>query len=132
MWDFLWLVMIENLFLNSTLKIYGPSEKKKELESHLLWATPSRRGFPKRSAAPVPAGPSSQRPQISQVQDPQKAIQLRQILDSLEKVDDEGRRSSLLDSLCSNEDILNLPLHPNPPSIESGDLLTNLLKHQVR
>ena len=126
------LVGDRNLFLNSTLKIYGPTEKRNELESHLLWATPSQRGLPKRSAAPVPAGPSSQRLQVSQVQDPQKAIELRQILDNLEKVDDEGRRSSLLDSLCSNEDILNLPLHPNPPSIESGDLLTYLLKHQVR
>ncbi|KAF8345940.1 SNF2 family N-terminal domain-containing protein [Amanita rubescens] len=120
--------------LSITLKIYGPVEKRIELEPHLTWATPGQRGFPKRSAASVSAGPPppSQRPQVSRVEDAQKAVELRQIIDNLEKVDDDGRRSSLLDSLCSNEDILNLPLHPSPPSIESGELLTNLLKHQCQ
>ncbi|TFY66346.1 hypothetical protein EVG20_g4743 [Dentipellis fragilis] len=61
-----------------------------------------------------------------------KAAELRQILNSLEKVDDEGRRSSLLDTLCSTEDVLSLPLYPNPPSIESGELRVNLLKHQAQ
>ncbi|KAL0956474.1 hypothetical protein HGRIS_002620 [Hohenbuehelia grisea] len=59
-----------------------------------------------------------------------KAQELKQMIHGLEKVDDEGRRSSLLDNLCSVEDILNLPLHPNPPSIKSGDLKVDLLKHQ--
>ena len=62
----------------------------------------------------------------------QKARELRGILDSLEKVDDEGRRSSLLDTLCSVADVLELPEHPSPPSISGGDLKVNLLKHQVR
>ena len=61
----------------------------------------------------------------------QKAAELRQIINSLEKVDDEGRRSSLLDSVCSTEDILNLPLHPSPPGIEQGNLVVDLMKHQV-
>lgn len=60
-----------------------------------------------------------------------KATELKQMLNSLEKVDDEGRRSSLLDTLCSKEDILNLPLHPNPPGLKNGDLQVDLLKHQV-
>ncbi|KAH9941011.1 SNF2 family N-terminal domain-containing protein [Amylocystis lapponica] len=60
----------------------------------------------------------------------EKAAELRQILNSLEKVDDEGRRSSLLDTLCSVDDVLKLPVHPNPPGIESGDLRVNLLRHQ--
>ena len=51
-----------------------------------------------------------------------KAQELKQILNNLEKVDDEGRRSSLLDTLCSVEDVLELPEHPSPPSISSGDL----------
>ena len=62
----------------------------------------------------------------------QKAAELKQMLNNLEKVDDEGRRSSLLDTLCSTDDVFNLPLHPNPPGIESGQLVVNLLKHQVR
>jgi SWI/SNF-related matrix-associated actin-dependent regulator of chromatin subfamily A3 len=40
--------------------------------------------------------------------------------------------SLILSKLCSTEDILNLPLHPNPPGIETGELVVNLLKHQVR
>jgi SWI/SNF-related matrix-associated actin-dependent regulator of chromatin subfamily A3 len=60
-----------------------------------------------------------------------RAAELRQTLANLEKVDDEGRRSSLLDTLCSTEDVLNLPEHPNPPGIASGELRVDLLKHQV-
>lgn len=60
-----------------------------------------------------------------------KAAELRQVLNSLEKVDDEGRRSSLLDTLCVVEDVLGLPLHPSPPGIANGDLKVDLLKHQV-
>jgi hypothetical protein len=61
-----------------------------------------------------------------------KAVELRQMLNNLEKVDDEGRRSSLLDTLCSTDDILNLPAHSNPPGISSGELHVDLLKHQAR
>ncbi|KIJ68013.1 hypothetical protein HYDPIDRAFT_107592 [Hydnomerulius pinastri MD-312] len=60
----------------------------------------------------------------------QRAVELKQMLGSLEKVDDEGRRASLLDTLCSTDDILNLPLHPSPPGVASGDLMVDLLKHQ--
>jgi SWI/SNF-related matrix-associated actin-dependent regulator of chromatin subfamily A3 len=60
-----------------------------------------------------------------------RAAELRQMLANLEKVDDDGRRSSLLDTLCSTEDILNLPEHPSPPGIASGELRVDLLKHQV-
>lgn len=61
-----------------------------------------------------------------------KAAELRSMLNNLEKVDDEGRRDSLLDTLCSTEDILNLPLHPDPPGTKNGQLMVDLLKHQVR
>ncbi|KAJ3514328.1 hypothetical protein NLJ89_g2437 [Agrocybe chaxingu] len=61
-----------------------------------------------------------------------KAAELRQMLNSLEKVDDEGRRSSLLDTLCSTDDILSLPLCPSPPGIASGELTVDLLKHQLQ
>jgi SWI/SNF-related matrix-associated actin-dependent regulator of chromatin subfamily A3 len=61
-----------------------------------------------------------------------RAAELRQMLSNLEKVDDEGRRTSLLDTLCSTEDVFNLPEHPNPPGIASGELRVDLLRHQVR
>jgi SWI/SNF-related matrix-associated actin-dependent regulator of chromatin subfamily A3 len=140
--------------MTRTLKIYGASDMRDRLEPLLIWATPGQRGFPSRQASapqdlviPMPfsagAGPSTQRrgPTQTHVQQEaakkqqdalQKAAELRQMLSTLEKVDDEGRRSSLLDTLCSTGDVLNLPLHPNPPGIKNGDLRVDLLKHQVK
>lgn len=60
-----------------------------------------------------------------------KAHELQQILNNLEKVDDEGRRVSLLDSLTAVDDVLGLPEHPSPPG-KGGDLKVDLMKHQVR
>lgn len=165
----------------STLKIYGPSNKRDQLEPVLIWATPGQRGFPKKNTAPpasqgartARAGasasstgasaaqivggssyastPSSSSyasgsgshltPQQKALQEAQlrkqqaefaKAAELRQILNSLEKVDDEARRGSLLDTLCSAEDVMVLPVHPSPPGVGSGELRVELLKHQVR
>ncbi|TFY52347.1 hypothetical protein EVJ58_g10068 [Rhodofomes roseus] len=65
-----------------------------------------------------------------QAEEMAKSAELRQILDNLTKVDDENRRSSLLDTLCAVADVLEMPEHPSPPSITSGDLKVNLLKHQ--
>lgn len=61
-----------------------------------------------------------------------RAMELRQMLSGLERVDDEDRRASLLDTLCSMVDLLNLPVHPNPPGVASGELVVDLLKHQVK
>lgn len=41
-------------------------------------------------------------------------------------------RKKVDDKLCSAEDVLKLPEHPNPPGVATGDLLVDLLKHQVR
>lgn len=139
----------------STLKIYGASDKRRELEPLLIWATPGQRGFPSTTAssraatsAPTNIGTrsiaqatpsSSQRRQTpaqteavrKQQEALQKAAELRQMLNNLEKVDDEGRRSSMLDTLYSADDVFNLLLHPSPPGILSGDLTVDLLRHQV-
>jgi SWI/SNF-related matrix-associated actin-dependent regulator of chromatin subfamily A3 len=147
-----------------TLKVYGASDKRSQLEPLLIWATPRQRGFPPRSNNGTPytvpgapadsgrgssstsaasaAGASSQhrsgmtaaqkKAAAKQQEALQKAMELKQMLNNLEKVDDEGRRSSLLDTLCSTEDVLNLPLHPDPPGIKNGNLVVDLLKHQVR
>jgi hypothetical protein len=66
-----------------------------------------------------------------QVEALRNAAELRQMLSGLAKVDDEGRRGSLLDALCAVDDILSLPMRKNPPGITSGELKVNLLKHQV-
>ncbi|KAK7053402.1 hypothetical protein VNI00_004028 [Paramarasmius palmivorus] len=167
--------------LTMTLKIYGPSDKRAELEPRLIWATPGKRGFAPRAGTstassssqvglsggygasgynasgyggygggmPVPFPPppsysaySTSRPapptqtpeQLEKIRKQQealrKAAELREMFNTLEKVNDEGRRSSLLDTVCSTEDILDLPLHPEPPGVESGDLKVDLLKHQ--
>jgi len=60
-----------------------------------------------------------------------KASELNNMLKTLEKKDDDERRSSLLDTVCSVEDILNLPEYPSPPGIQTGDLKVDLLRHQV-
>ncbi|KZO90728.1 hypothetical protein CALVIDRAFT_568793 [Calocera viscosa TUFC12733] len=57
--------------------------------------------------------------------------ELQRVLDGFKRVNDEGRRDTLLDSLCAEQDILKAPQHPNPPSKSSGDLTTDLLKHQA-
>ena len=139
------------------MRIYGASDKRNILESQLAWAIPRQRGPPPRGSAPSVVGPSYaessyaySQPSSSQrvasggivnqareeaIKKQQEALhraaELKQMLTSLEKVDDEGRRASLLDTLCSSDDILNLPEHPNPPSIASGELVVNLLRHQV-
>lgn len=148
----------------STLKIYGPSDKRNEMEKKLMLAQDrSSRPDPSQSSAmPPPYGaaasyasyadpgfssgdpssaghstsmaiPSTQSTEALRKQQEAfaRAADLRQTLSNLEKVDDEGRRSSLLDSLCSIEDVLGLPEHPNPPGIASGELRVDLLKHQV-
>lgn len=49
------------------------------------------------------------------------------MVSTLEKVNDEGRRSSLLDSICANEDILALPQYDTS---QLRGLKVSLLKHQ--
>ncbi|KAJ7497415.1 SNF2 family N-terminal domain-containing protein [Mycena latifolia] len=143
--------------LDITLKIYGSPNRRQELEARLIWATPGQRGFPSRSGsnsqasgrlagppplpAPSQAGPSAKRrpdpaqsaAQLEAARKQQEALQkaadLKKMLSSLEQVDDEARRSSLLDQLLSTDDILNLPVHPNPPGVGNG-LVVDLLKHQ--
>ena len=105
---------------------YGTSE----LAGPVPWASGS--GYSGYGAyTPIP---STQTPEALRKQQEEfaRAAELRQTLANLEKVDDEGRRSSLLDTLCSTEDVLGLPEHPNPPGIASGELRVDLLKHQVR
>ncbi len=90
---------------------------------------PQSSGYDSRSSGygtHVPSAPSAE----AQEEFVRNA-EFRQMLANLEKVDDEGRRTSLLDTLCSTEDVLNLPEHPNPPGIASGELRVDLLKHQV-
>jgi len=81
-----------------------------------------------------PASSASQRPEVLRKQQEEfaRAAELKQMLANLDRVDDEGRRSSFLDTLCSTEDVLDLPEHPSPPGIASGELQVDLLRHQVR
>src|SRR6266849_6018298 len=140
----------------STLKIYGPSDKRNEIAKKLTLAQnrSSKPGPSQSSAMPAPdyavpglsggdplsagfgtsmAIPPTQSTEALRKQQEEfaRAAELRQMLSNLEKVDDEGRRSSLLDTLCSTEDVLGLPEHPNPPGIASGELRVDLLRHQV-
>ncbi|PFH50907.1 hypothetical protein AMATHDRAFT_3537 [Amanita thiersii Skay4041] len=125
--------------LSLTLKLYGPADKRDELEPSLRWATSSQHGSPKKSTAipstslavglPGSSQCGDRAPRMS-AEEITKAAELSQILNNMTKIDDAGRRSSMLDSLCFIEDILDLPVHPNPPSRKTGELLSDLLKHQ--
>ena len=86
---------------------------------------------PHKAYAPV-LTPAQEAAQKKLAEDMKKATELRQILDDLEKVNDEGRWASLLDQLLSTDDVLMLPEYPNPPGINAGNLTVDLLKHQVQ
>ncbi|KAJ3534925.1 hypothetical protein NMY22_g6710 [Coprinellus aureogranulatus] len=96
------------------------------------------------SYSPAQAGPAS-RPtqgtshsaaQLEKIRQQQealaKAAELQEMLNTLEKVNDEGRRESLLDTICTKDDILNLPVHADPPGTAKGNLKVDLLKHQLQ
>ncbi|KNZ72866.1 Putative SWI/SNF-related matrix-associated actin-dependent regulator of chromatin subfamily A member 3-like 1, partial [Termitomyces sp. J132] len=108
-----------------TLLIYGASNARDILEPRLIWATPRQRGFSSQQSSST----SSRLTATGSTPTPYPHAS-GTMLSNLEKVDDDGRRSSLLDTLCSNEDILSLPLHPDPPGIKNGSLQVDLLKHQ--
>lgn len=138
---------------DSTLKMYGPSDKVVQLQPRLVWATPGQRGFRSTRTAAQPTGRRTQAPahpptassssqrlptatQLAQSKIQQESIrraaELRDMLNTMEKVNDQSRRSSLLDTLCTNEDILSLPVYDKSPGVATGQLKVNLLKHQVR
>ncbi|EJU03956.1 hypothetical protein DACRYDRAFT_87309 [Dacryopinax primogenitus] len=122
--------------LSLKLQICGPADpvRRSQIEPYLVWATPGQRGFDQArtgSATPsqlLPSSTQAQRDALSLSQD--QAEDLQRILEGFKKANDEGRRDSLLDSLCAEQDILKAPEHRNPPSKASGDLFTDLLKHQ--
>ena len=118
----------------STLKIYGAADKRDQIGPSLRWATPANRKSSAPSGYSAQVSSSSQTAEALRKQQEafDRAAELNQMLSNLERVDDEGRRSSLLDTLCSTEDVLNLPEHPSPPSIRSGELRVDLLRHQAR
>ena len=115
------------------------------MEPQLIWATPRQRGFSGGSRAvagrlnpptlpatntylfPISKTSASGRCSDCKQQEAlQKAAELRQMLNSLEKVDDEGRRASLLDTLCATEDVLSMPTYATPPGISSGESTVDL------
>ncbi|KAH9998504.1 SNF2 family N-terminal domain-containing protein [Russula compacta] len=100
--------------------------------SYASYAAPEFTGYDPRSSGYGTGMSSTQTPEALRKQQEEfaRAAELRQTLANLEKVDDEGRRSSLLDAVCSTDDVLNLPEHPSPPGIASGELRVDLLRHQ--
>ncbi|KAG8935555.1 hypothetical protein FRC02_007699 [Tulasnella sp. 418] len=143
------------MYYELSIKLYicGPSEPaaRKKLEPLLIWATPGQRGFhsgtnenntgiqgtslsPKKGQTKGSAASQSNQVQQSaewkkRLEAVAKARELADMMQGLSKVDDAGRRATMLDALCGG-DILNLPVHPDPPSKSKGNLKSDLLKHQ--
>ncbi|KZT56200.1 hypothetical protein CALCODRAFT_497639 [Calocera cornea HHB12733] len=124
--------------LSMKLQICGPADpvRRSRIEPYLVWATPGQRGFNQSQTGASAAGSPQTSKGMTEAQkvatqlSREKADELQRVLDGFKRVSDEGRRETLLDTLCAEQDILKIPEHPNPPSKSSGDLLTNLLKHQ--
>ncbi|KAF9263265.1 hypothetical protein L218DRAFT_927698 [Marasmius fiardii PR-910] len=128
--------------LSITIKIYGSSDKRSELERRLAWVTPGqRRSTTTKNNVRLSDEPSgsqrqhlktpAQTEKIRKQQDAlHKAAELRDMLNTLEKVNDEGRRSSLLDVLCRVDDVLVLPEPDDPPGLKKGNMMVDLMKHQ--
>ncbi|PVF99077.1 hypothetical protein CPB86DRAFT_784078 [Serendipita vermifera] len=116
--------------LSIDITIFGPSNpaSRKRLEPYLIWATPGQKGFEAmRSQTGAPG--TSMRGRLASSMDSARAAQLSGIIANLSKLDDSSRRETLLNTLCG-DDVLELPVHPSPPSLKSGHLNTDLLKHQ--
>ncbi|KAM0793314.1 hypothetical protein ACM66B_000772 [Microbotryomycetes sp. NB124-2] len=54
------------------------------------------------------------------------------VLSAFEKSKDEKSGDQMLDSLTNVKDVLKLPVHESPPSIASGHLKSDLLRHQLQ
>lgn len=128
-----------------TVNIYGDTWQRDQIRPQLIWATQghdsptatSSQATQQRqiSASSPSAGVQVNghgRESLSQYKEQlARAAELRDILNNLEKVNNAERRSSLLDQLCATEDVLNLPEYPDPPSVKTGELKIDLLRHQV-
>jgi SWI/SNF-related matrix-associated actin-dependent regulator of chromatin subfamily A3 len=102
-----------------------------------MWATPRQQGFTRGmrvTSASTSLLPASHGPFAANQAEKKKAQEPRNVIRSFESVSDESRRASLLDSMCLTDDVLNLPVQPDPPppSVESGELVTNLMRHQLQ
>lgn len=126
--------------LDIDIAIIGPSDpqRRKALEASLIWATPGQCGFEAMKSQTNVAGTSvsAKKARAGQANsaglgsiDAAKAVQLRNIMENMSRLDDVSRRDTMLNSLCG-DDVLELPEYPSPPSRASGVLKNDLLKHQ--
>ncbi|GMK54505.1 hypothetical protein CspeluHIS016_0110910 [Cutaneotrichosporon spelunceum] len=118
------------------MSIYGRASHREVLEHELSWATPMERGFDymrqQEAAAAAKlkgkgrAGETGLGGSSGGVGD-----RMRQILDGLVKVNKDEQAADSA-ALTADMDATELPLHPSPPSLMSGELLVDLLPHQLQ
>lgn len=123
--------------LRIDVSVIGPSDpiRRQAVELQLTAVMPRQQGYqapPTTSytAAQILSG-STSASALSRITpaEAEKAAQLASIMSNMAQLDDTSRRETLLNSLCG-QDVLELPLHPDPPTVESGLLNADLLKHQ--
>jgi SWI/SNF-related matrix-associated actin-dependent regulator of chromatin subfamily A3 len=145
------LDMAKHFKLGMDLCIYGRPSHRAVLEPELAWATQAQQGFDSvRRRQPqnevdarfigkgrVLGDGSVGGPSATESEDD------RRLWDNLKKVEKDAKQSDSLmvsnqsgfllraqDDLTADSDVTNLPLHPNPPGIASGQLMVDLLPHQ--
>ncbi|KAL7421932.1 hypothetical protein Q5752_003704 [Cryptotrichosporon argae] len=130
------------------VSIFARPSHRPHLEPELAWATPGGRGFDymrKLEAGLIePDADTVRREKANQqlqrlggsgpsgvgLPSP-KEDEVKRLLQGLKKVDgDEKQADGVMNALTADIDVTSLPLHPSPPSLANGQLMTDLLPHQ--
>ncbi|KAG8973419.1 hypothetical protein FRC05_008810 [Tulasnella sp. 425] len=113
--------------LDMTLNICGPSNpaRRRELEPLLIWATPGQQGFP----VPGPAQPPNQTGVAGTSLSPKKGQKNASAAAGPSNAASQLRQQQY-DALCG-EDILELPVHEDPPSKAKCQLKNALPRYKV-
>lgn len=125
--------------LKISIDIYGQASARESLAPHLAWfGHISDTGLPRpppsaenRNYTGISGTSSSPKKgksrSIPETEEQKAAQRVLEGLKELEKGGEENKKDAVMDSLTQGIDVLKLPLHPNPPSKQSGHLRNDLL-----
>lgn len=113
--------------LKMLIDIYGPLSSRDSVAPQLAWAGRlSSDGLPPYDAVTQVSG--SRQTKKAGEKESEQERRAREIMEGLKDLDKgEQKHDALLDSLTKTVDVLKLPHHPDPPTVENGQLRNNLL-----
>ncbi|KAL1411453.1 hypothetical protein Q8F55_002409 [Vanrija albida] len=116
--------------LKMDMLIYARPSHRYALEPELEWATPGQQGFERMRQAQAAQAAKGKGAGDGGGLSEQEA-ELGRLLNKLTEVKEEKKfANNVMSVLTADLDVANLPPHPSPPSLASGDLLVDLLPHQ--